>query len=170
MKVFLRTMRTTSTRYRLGVWFSFGTFVQSREVRFSADRSSGMYISEYCQVKAGAQHRKYPRILHLRRFADCPSTEAAIGEAATTAVVHEAPKGASPTDKSGGYSMKNQSRHSSYETIVKIFRDLGLDDPELCRRLQDFSKPEILPRQIERRGDVIITRSNTVSNEGEDNA
>ena len=99
MKVFLRTMRTTSTRYRLGVWFSFDTFVQSREVRFSADRSSGMYISEYCQVKAGAQHRQYLRILHLRRLADCPATEAAIVEAATTAVGHEVPRDASSTVK-----------------------------------------------------------------------
>ena len=66
--------------------------------------------------------------------------------------------------------MKIQSRQSSHEAIVKTFRDLGLDDPELCRRLQDFSKPKIWPRQVERRGDVIITRSNTASNEGEDHA
>ena len=66
--------------------------------------------------------------------------------------------------------MKNQSRQSSHEAIVKTFRDLGLDDPEFCRRLQGFSKPEIWPRQVERRGDVIITRSNTASNEGEDHA
>ena len=62
--------------------------------------------------------------------------------------------------------MKDQSRHPSHETIVKIFRDLGLDDPELCRRLQDFSKPEIWPRQIARCDDVIITRSNTAPDEG----
>ena len=64
--------------------------------------------------------------------------------------------------------MKNQSRHSSHEAIVRIFRDLRPDDPELCRRLQDFSKPEIWPRQIARRGDVIITRSNTAPDEGDD--
>ena len=63
--------------------------------------------------------------------------------------------------------MKDQSRHSSHEVIVKTFRDLGLDDPELCRRLQDFSKPEIWPRQVERHGDVIITRSNTAPDEGD---
>lgn len=64
--------------------------------------------------------------------------------------------------------MKIQSRQSSHETIVKIFRDLWLDDPDLCRRLQGFSKLEIWPRQIERRGDVIITRSNTAPDEGDD--
>ena len=172
MKVFLRIMRTASIRYRSVVCFAFGTLLSNRKrVRtLSAGRSNGTRISERCPAKAGAQHRQYPRILHLRRFAGCPSTEAAIGEVATTAVGHEAPRSASPTNQCGGYSVKNQSRHSSHEVIVKTFRDLGLDDPELCRRLQDFSKPEIWPRQVERHGDVIITRSNTASNEGEDNA
>ena len=81
---------------------------------------------------------------------------------------HEAPRGSSPIDNIEGSSMKNQSRHPSHEAIVKTFRDLGLDDPELCRRLQDFSKPEIWPRQIARCDDVIITRSNTAPDEGDD--
>ena len=169
MKVFLRTMRTASTRYRPVVWFAFDTFVQSREVwTFYAGKSSGLRISERCPAKAGAQHRQYPRILHLRRFAGCPAAEASIGEAAIPSVDHEAPRGASPTNKSEGHPMKDQPRHSSHEIIVKTFRDLGLDDPELCRRLQDFSKPEIWPHQVERHGDVIITRSNTAPDEGDD--
>ena len=100
MKIFLHTMRTASTRYHPVVWFAFDTSVQSREVRiFPAGRSSGTRISERCPAKAGAQHRQYPRILHLRRFAGCPAAEVGIGEVATTAVDHEAPRGASPTNK-----------------------------------------------------------------------
>ena len=151
-------MRTASTRYHLVVWFAFDTFVQSREVwTFSAGKSSGLRISERCPSKAGAQHCQYPRIWRPCCFAGCPAAEVGIGEVATTAVDHEAPRGASPTSKSEEHPMKDQSRHSSHEIIVKTFRDLGLDDPELCRRLQDFSKPEIWSRQIERHGDVIIT-------------
>lgn len=143
--------------------------IQSKEVRtLSAGKSRGLRISERCPSKAGAQHRQYPRILHLRRLAECPAAEVGIGEVATTAVDHEAPRGASPTNKSEGHPMKDQSRHPSHETIIKTFRDLGLDDPELCRRLQDFSKPEIWPRQIARCDDVIITRSNTAPDEGDD--
>ncbi len=170
MKVFLRIMRTASTRYGSVVWFAFGTLLSNRKrVRtLSAGRSNGTRISERCPAKAGAQHRQYPRILHLRRFVGYPSTEAAIEEVATIAIGHEAPRGASSTNKGEGHSMKNRPRHSSHEVIVKIFRDLGLDDPELCRRLQDFSKPEIWPRQIERRGDVITTRNNTAPDEGDD--
>ena len=163
-------MRTASTRYGSVVWFAFGTLLSNRKrVRtLSAGRSNGTRISERCPAKAAAQHRQYPRILHLRRFAGYPSTEAAIGEVATIAIGHEAPRGALSTNKSEGHPMKDQSRHSSHEIIVKTFRDLGLDDPELCRRLQDFSKPEIWPRQIARCDDVIITRSNTAPDEGDD--
>ena len=169
MKVFLRTMRTASTRYLPVAWFVFDTSVQSKEIRtLPAGRSCGTRISVHCPAKAGAQHRQYPRTLLLRRLAEYLAAEAAVVEAATTAVGHEVPRDASSTDKTEGHLMKTQSRQSSHETIVKIFRDLGLDDPDLCRRLQDFSKPEIWPRQIARRGDVIITRSNTAPDEGDD--
>lgn len=169
MKVFLSTMRFDSTRYRSVTRFAFDTSVQPRKVLvFPAGRSSGMRISEHYPAKAGTQHLQYLRILHLCRLAECPATEAAIVEAATTAVGHEVPRDASSTDKTEGHLMKTQSRQSSHETIVKIFRDMGLDDPDLCRRLQGFSKPEIWPRQIARRGDVIITRSNTAPDEGDD--
>ena len=89
MKVFLRIMRTASTRYDSVVWFAFDTSVQSIEVRFSAGRSSGIRISERCPAKAGAQHRQCSRILHLHHFAGCPAAEAGIGEAAIPAVGHE---------------------------------------------------------------------------------
>ena len=169
MKIFLHTMRTASTLYCSVVWFAFGTLLSSREVRtLSAGRSNGTRISERYPAKAGARHRQYPRILHLRRFAGCPATEVGIGEVAIPAVGHEAPRGSSPTDKIEGHPMKDQFRHSSHETIFRTFQDLGLDDPELCRRLQGFSKPEIWPRQIERHGDVIITRSDTAPDEGDD--
>ena len=64
--------------------------------------------------------------------------------------------------------MKNQPERSSYENIVKTFRDLGLDDPELRRRLQDFSKSGTWPRQVRKSdGGVLVTRGNTASDEGD---
>lgn len=103
MKIFLRTVRIPSTRYRLGVWSAFDILVQPIEIRiFPASRSRDTRISERCPAEAGEQHLQYPRILHLRRFAECPATEAAVGEAASTAVGHEARKDASPTDQIEG--------------------------------------------------------------------
>ena len=63
--------------------------------------------------------------------------------------------------------MTNRSKYSSYESITETFRDLGLDDPELRRRLQDFSNPEAWPRQVKKSGVILITRSNTGSDEGD---
>lgn len=69
----------------------------------------------------------------------------------------------------GGFSIENLSKYSSHETIAEIFRMLGLDDPELRRRLQDFSNPEVWPRQVKKSDVVLITRSNTAPEEGGDN-
>ena len=66
--------------------------------------------------------------------------------------------------------MTNRIKYSSYETINKTFQDLGLDDPELRRRLQDFSNPETWPHQVKKSGVVLITRSNTGPDEGEGDA
>ena len=65
--------------------------------------------------------------------------------------------------------MGNRSKYSRHETIAETFRSLGLDDPELCRRLQDFSSPEVWPRQVRKSGIVLITRSNTTPEEGDGN-
>lgn len=66
--------------------------------------------------------------------------------------------------------MKDQTKHSNHETIAKTFRDLGLDDPELRRRLQDFSKSGIWPRQVKKSDSVLVTRGNTAPDEGDRNA
>ena len=66
--------------------------------------------------------------------------------------------------------MTNRIKYSNHETITKTFRDLGLDDLELRRRLQDFSNPEAWPRQVKESGVVLITRSNTGPDEGDGDA
>ena len=63
--------------------------------------------------------------------------------------------------------MKDQSKHSDHETIAKTFRDLGLDDPELRRRLQGFSKSGIWLRQVKKSDGVLVTRGNTAPDEGD---
>ena len=63
--------------------------------------------------------------------------------------------------------MKDQPKHSSHETIAKTFRDLGLDDPELRRRLQDFSKSGIWSPQVKKSDDILVTRGNTAPDEGD---
>ncbi len=66
--------------------------------------------------------------------------------------------------------MNNKPKTANVEEITKTFRDLGLDDPELRRRLKEFSEPSKWAARVNRRYYALSTRNNTAQDVEERNA
>ena len=162
--------RTASAQCRPAIWAALDVSAKSKEgsgFAYRQGQRSANCITQPIDVET--QHGVHsPRIPHPRRLAECSITVIGIVEVTYITADPDTPWSTSQRDNKGGQSMKNQPEHSSYENIVKTFRDLGLDDLELRRRLQDFSKSGTWPRQVKKSDDgVLVTRGNTASDEGD---
>ena len=66
--------------------------------------------------------------------------------------------------------MNNRRKTLSDDEIAKTFRDLGLDDPEVRRHFQEFSRPSKWPARTNMRDYALSTRNNTAHDMEDRNA